>query len=733
MMSKKSKKNIICVMLLILIICVLAACSKENNEKKENSESEVSYEDGYHEKDLTLPENVTHIQDMCIKQDGTLMILGTDTEQTIGDLWELQGGVWNEKFSYMDLIRDKLPEHYSLSTAISTESEVGIVVETDSEIKCYLINNEQEIKEMNDLSNIENISNATVDFTPNGNLLLVTPTQIYLIDKETGRIKQEYLDGKSMINAYDCIEEGICIICNGQLICLDYDSGRKISPSGIKEIAENIKKLDITGNSNLKFLKKDGRISALCYLDAYATDAPGLVEVTSRGYRGLVDGSRTYYGHYDYLLSILEADDKGNIYSVFWGEPEKIMQYAYEKNNEKATKQLKIYSLRDSRVIRQNMLIYQQKNPDIDIIYEIGIGNNAERTEQDAIKNLNTEIAAGTGPDIIVLDGLRMEEYIKQGVLEDVSDVVKNIGEKEELIENVVNLYNQQDKTYAIPMRYSYMTVENQKMSNMFGTFEDFEQLTDKVMALDTKNDRLFDPFSFDHILSISYWTYLCDSLLDENGQLVDNSQENIKQYYELIKLWYDKVDMTEAASKNLTEFSLSPYSYRNYEDEEHGKPQISVDYITSEWDYQYLLENNEVEYTLLKNENEIFYIPACIMSINSKSKNQEEAKKILEFMLSKEGQLAEQYVGCKVNKDAIRENLNNDELKRFSLIGREFSEMEKEAIMQGAEQLNKSVDTDSVLMNMVLEGAEDVIKGKSTSEETAENVEKKLKLYLLE
>lgn len=74
-MSKKSKKNIICVMLLILIICVLAACSKENNEKKENSESEVSYEDGYHEKDLTLPENVTHIQDMCIKQDGTLMIL----------------------------------------------------------------------------------------------------------------------------------------------------------------------------------------------------------------------------------------------------------------------------------------------------------------------------------------------------------------------------------------------------------------------------------------------------------------------------------------------------------------------------------------------------------------------------------------------------------------------------------------------------------------------------------
>lgn len=62
-----------------------------------------------------------------------------------------------------------------------------------------------------------------------------------------------------------------------------------------------------------------------------------------------------------------------------------------------------------------------------------------------------------------MLDGLRMEEYIKQGVLEDVSDVVKNIGEKEELIENVVNLYNQQDKTYAIPMRYSYMTVENQK------------------------------------------------------------------------------------------------------------------------------------------------------------------------------------------------------------------------------------------------------------------------------
>ena len=55
------------------------------------------------------------------------------------------------------------------------------------------------------------------------------------------------------------------------------------------------------------------------------------------------------------------------------------------------------------------------------------LGEKKEYTESDALKTLNTEIAAGNGPDVILLDGLPVESYIEKGLLEDISDVISRI------------------------------------------------------------------------------------------------------------------------------------------------------------------------------------------------------------------------------------------------------------------------------------------------------------------
>ena len=46
-------------------------------------------------------------------------------------------------------------------------------------------------------------------------------------------------------------------------------------------------------------------------------------------------------------------------------------------------------------------------------------------TRTDALKTLNTEIMAGKGPDILILDGISSETYVEQGMLEDLSGILK--------------------------------------------------------------------------------------------------------------------------------------------------------------------------------------------------------------------------------------------------------------------------------------------------------------------
>lgn len=45
-------------------------------------------------------------------------------------------------------------------------------------------------------------------------------------------------------------------------------------------------------------------------------------------------------------------------------------------------------------------------------------------TEADALRTLNTEILAGSGPDILRLDGMSTKSYLEKDVLLDLSDLL---------------------------------------------------------------------------------------------------------------------------------------------------------------------------------------------------------------------------------------------------------------------------------------------------------------------
>ncbi|MCA5959633.1 hypothetical protein LC724_02430 [Blautia sp. RD014234] len=84
-----------------------------------------------------------------------------------------------------------------------------------------------------------------------------------------------------------------------------------------------------------------------------------------------------------------------------------------------------VYSLYDSPNIRQSITAFQGRHSDVMVEYETGMTGKDAVTRSDALKTLNTNIMAGEGPDVPILDGLPISSYIEKGLLMDIGDLVE--------------------------------------------------------------------------------------------------------------------------------------------------------------------------------------------------------------------------------------------------------------------------------------------------------------------
>lgn len=86
-----------------------------------------------------------------------------------------------------------------------------------------------------------------------------------------------------------------------------------------------------------------------------------------------------------------------------------------DKGTEKDT--LTVYSLVKNEDISQIAVLFQQAHPELKVDLLVGMTDEASLTRTDAIKQLNTELLAGEGPDILIVDGLSVEKYTDTGLL----------------------------------------------------------------------------------------------------------------------------------------------------------------------------------------------------------------------------------------------------------------------------------------------------------------------------
>ncbi|MCX4341050.1 MAG: hypothetical protein OSJ72_15575 [Lachnospiraceae bacterium] len=150
----------------------------------------------------------------------------------------------------------------------------------------------------------------------------------------------------------------------------------------------------------------------------------------------VIDGELNILGNPACQIMDMIATSDDEFLVVLTGE--KMTRFVYDPNvPARPNEKLAVWSLEEDEVIRQTLSKYQKDNPEIFVEYEIGLEGNT-MTREDAIKNLNTRIMAGKGPDVLVLDNLPLASYIEKGTLLDMAPLLDGMSGEEAVTEFLV-------------------------------------------------------------------------------------------------------------------------------------------------------------------------------------------------------------------------------------------------------------------------------------------------------
>ena len=164
----------------------------------------------------------------------------------------------------------------------------------------------------------------------------------------------------------------------------------------------------------------------------------------------IVDGNLSLLSNPNYnIISMVQPEE--NVFLVLCTN-HKLIRFTYDPNVPSVPENMiTIYSLQEDSNIRHVISFYQTQNPDTFVSYEVGLSGGDSVTREDAIKRLNTEIMAGTGPDLIVLDSMPIDSYVSKGLLLDLTDYLTQYSANEPLFDNVIEAMKKDGKAYMAP------------------------------------------------------------------------------------------------------------------------------------------------------------------------------------------------------------------------------------------------------------------------------------------
>ena len=434
----------------------------------------------------------------------------------------------------------------------------------------------------------------------------------------------------------------------------------------------------------------------------------------------------------------------------------KLLKYEYDPDMASVPeRELTVYSLTENESVRQAIVTFQKKYPDTYVNYMTGMSGADGVTAADALRTLNTDILAGNGPDVLLLDGMSVDTYALQGLLADLTEVVKEVEDKDGLIENIVDTYRKDEQLVAVPIRFGIeMAAGLTQQYPLDGTFESLEALAAQPGVL--------DPFDIANMAQLLY--PVCAGSWVKEDETID--QEKLAEYVNGIKRISDAY-RAQASPEDLEK--LTAYENGEYGQWEDMAAYAEIDGLSAGTmellggmskmrigalggliSYAGILsvetEEGPATAELLSMQQENVFYPSGVLSILNTSDEQERAGEFVAHLLSGETQDGEGY-GFPVNRASFEKLLTEKQFEEgafgatssntdgdmIELVYEWPTEEEMDALRKMVDSLTTCADTERVKRETVTAEVRRCMSGEITADEAVNSIMQKLNLYLAE
>lgn len=478
--------------------------------------------------------------------------------------------------------------------------------------------------------------------------------------------------------------------------------------------------LYILAGGQLVQVDNDGNVETLLDGSAYAIGSPRAVPSSLFA---LPDGS--------VAVGITNTDGTSKLYKYTWDANATI----------DPANTLKIWSLKDNALVRATISEFRRQHPDTDIQYEVGLKDGTAMSAEDAIKNLNTSLLNGDGPDVMILDSCPAQSYAQRGMLLDLSGQVTT----DDIYKTLLQSFQTSDGLYYVPTQFSLpVLMGNQDSLAGVQTFDDFVNLIANGNDLPAQdNSDSSDPFAglpederpalyFDSLREAYdlLWSAAAPAILKDNAldteqlrallaglqQISDKQRLAAADEANAISIAVGDGTSVEMLPSSLVRYVMQQASYAAY-----TLNSLSSASITSEY--------ADTATSLFPGLSAGAWAPRSMAGVNADSKAPELATAFVQTMLSPEVQGANYGTGLPVTAGGMQAQMDS--------INKMREQESQPPLDMGLDSLIGSLQTptisDEILTETVWNSAEALCKGETDLEGAVKTIEQELKNYLAE
>ncbi|MBJ8099749.1 extracellular solute-binding protein [Bacillus cereus group sp. N11] len=403
---------------------------------------------------------------------------------------------------------------------------------------------------------------------------------------------------------------------------------------------------------------------------------------------------------------------------------------------------VELWTLGNTERLKQAEKLYEQKNPNIDIQIKGDFSENGSNKDdisiEKEISKVNTEFLSGKGSDVIVLDFLPQEKYVKKGLLTDLSKMMDQDKsfDKNQYFNNILDNSKINEKLYGIPLFFSLSgLVANDtaiqqsgvKVNDKEWTWSEFTSIGKELKNKGTQK----------HVIGNTPPEYLLQSLVyDQYAELVDKATGKAKfeselfvQMLENVKKMYDEKIVT-ADQVNLEEAYFSLVSINKVEDYFSTGAVYAMKERTKMYQKPHIAGQ----------KRGVAFTPRTTVGINEKSPVKKEAWDFLKFLMSEERQESKEFY-LKINAFPINKLAYEKQIK----ILKEKGKLEHpngsinitESDIQGLEQMVAGINVQSPIEtkieSIIAEESKSYFNGQKSAKDVAELIQNRVTTYINE